>query len=179
MDYRFAIRCWQDQAGDENAKANVFVDGVQVATEVEITATSADSPQLITWESTGLTAPAADTSFDIKVVLTNEYYVDADTDRNIRINGIGYITKSVDGDYKLGIGDDSDPQVYSETTITDFTDFDNYANSLTPTAVSGDQIQDDWWANRDTDTFYHVIIWGGSDIGATMTFPVATVTCTA
>ena len=97
MDYRFAIRCWQDQAGDENAKANVFVDGVQVLTEVEITATSEDSSQLITWESTGLTAPAADTSFDIKVVLTNEYYVDADTDRNIRIDGIGYLTKAVDG----------------------------------------------------------------------------------
>ena len=44
MDYKFAIRCWQDQAGDENAKANVFVDGTQVATEVEVTATSDGSP---------------------------------------------------------------------------------------------------------------------------------------
>jgi len=172
MDYRFAIRCWQDQAGDENAKANVFVDGTQVATEVEITATSQDSPQLITWESLGLAEPAADTTFDIKVVLTNEYYVDASTDRNIRINSIGYITKADDGNYKLGRLDDSDPPVYSESTITDFTDIYNYSNGDIPTAVTGDQIPDGWWASRDTDTFYNVVVWGGSDIGVTMTFPV-------
>ena len=171
MDYRFAIRCWQDQAGDENAKANVWIDGVQVATEVEVTATSEDAPQLITWESTGLTAPAADTSFDIKVVLTNEYYVDADTDRNIRINGIGYITKSSDGNYKVG-KPEGDPPTYSVTTITDFTDFDNYYNSNIPTAVVGDQIDNDWWASRETDTFYHVVVWGSSDTGVTMTFPI-------
>ena len=179
MDYRFAIRCWQDQAGDENAKANVFVDGVQVLTEVEITATSEDAPQLITWESTGLTAPAADTSFDIKVVLANEYYVDSDTDRNIRIDGIGYITKAADGNYKMKQFS-SDPLVIpEETTVTDFTDFGNYANAVIPTAVTGDQIADDWWSSRDTDSFYHVIIWGGNDIGVTMTFPVASPTCDA
>ena len=179
MDYRFAIRCWQDQAGDEDAKANVFVDGVQVATEVAVTATSADSPGIIAWESTGLTAPASDTSFNIKVVLVNEYYVDADTDRNINIDGIGYITKATDGNYKLGSNDDSDPPVYSETTVTDFTDFNNYANSVIPTAVTGDQIASDWWASRDTDSFYTVVVWGGSDQGATMTTPVASGTCTS
>ena len=175
MDYRFAIRCWQDQAGDENAKANVFVDGVQVATEVEITATSADSPQLITWESLGLTAPAADTSFDIKVVLTNEYYLDASTDRNIRINGIGYINKNIDGNYTVGQFDISDLDNITrtgETTVTDFTDFNNYINDVIPTAVTGDQIANDWWASRGEDTFYEVVIWGGSDTGATMTVPV-------
>jgi len=181
MDYRFAIRCWQDQAGDENAKANVFVDGVQVATEVEITATSQDSPQLITWESLGLTAPAADTSFDIKVVMTNEYYVDASTDRNIRINGIGYLTKAADDNYKLNQYNDASPPVLiGETTITDFTDFDSYANAVVPTAVTGDQIADDWWTNRDTGSFYHVVVWGtSSDTGVTMAFPVADGTCAA
>ena len=180
MDYRFAIRCWQDQAGDENAKANVFVDGVQVATEVEITATSEDSPSIIAWESTGLTAPAADTTVDIKVVLVNEYYVDADTDRNIRINGIGYITKAADGNYKRSQFNDATPPVKTgEATITDFTDYNNYNNVIIPTAVTGDQIADDWWSGRDTDTFYHVVVWGGSDTGATMTFPVIAGTCTA
>ena len=182
MDYRFAIRCWQDQAGDENAKTNVFVDGVQVLTEVEVTATSEDSPQLITWESTGLTAPAADTSFDIKVVLTNEYYVDASTDRNIRIDGIGYITKATDGNYKLRQFDYSDPDNITktgETTVTDFTDFGNYSNAVVPTAVTGDQIPDGWWASRDTDSFYHVVIWGGSEEGVTMSFPVINGTCDA
>jgi len=185
MDYRFAIRCWQDQAGDENAKANVFVDGVQVATEVEVTATSEDSPSVIAWESTGLTAPAADTSFDIKVVLANEYYVDASTDRNIRISGIGYLTKAADSNYKLGSLDDSDPPVYSETTVADFTDFSNYANAVVPTAVTGDSISDDWWSNRGSDdsgfsadSFYTIVVWGGSD-GVTMTVPVDVATCVA
>ena len=180
MDYKFAIRCWQDQAGDENAKANVFVDGVQVATEVEVTSTSADSPSIIAWESTGLTAPAADTSFNIKVVLVNEYYVDASTDRNINISGIGYITKAANGNYKISNFDyDADPITKTgETTVTDFTDFNNYYNWIIPTAVTGDQITDDWWSSRDSDGFYTVIVWGG-DAGATMTFPVDTVTCTA
>jgi len=181
MDYRFAIQCWQDQAGDENAKANVFVDGVQVATEVEITATSEDSPSIIVWESTGLTAPAADTSFDIKVVLTNEYYVDADTDRNIRINGIGYLTKAFDGNYKLSQFDYSDLDNITktgETTVTDFADWGCYIASI-PTAVTGDQITDDWWSSRDSDGFYHIVVWGGADIGVTMTCPIDTTTCVA
>ena len=179
MDYRFAIRCWQDQAGDEDAKANVFIDGVQVATEVAVTATSEDSPQIISWESTGLAEPAADTSFDIKVVLANEYYVDADTDRNIRINGIGYLTKATDSNYKIMEWDQSDPLnvINTERTITDFTNFANYWNYVVPTAVTGDQIADDWWASRDTDTFYHVIVWGGSDVGVTISFPTQKKTC--
>ena len=179
MDYRFAIRCWQDQAGDENAKANVFVDGVQVATEVEITATSADSPQIIAWESTGLTAPAADTSFDIKVVLVNEYYVDANTDRNINIDGCGYLTKATDGNYKFANPAAGDPQAYIEVTITDFTDWDNYKNLIIPTAVTGDQIASDFWDDAIANSaFYTVTVWGG-DAGATMTIPIINNTCIA
>ena len=173
MDYRFAIRCWQDQAGDENAKANVFVDGVQVATEVEITATSADSPGLITWESTGLTAPAADTSFDIKVVLVNEYYVDADTDRNILIDNFGYINKDTDGNYKKStlVTDAENPKsITVNSTITDFSDYNNYVYII-PSAVTGDQLPDDLWSSRSEDSFYTVPTYGG-DRGATMTIPV-------
>ena len=173
MDYRFAIRCWQDQAGDEDAKANVFVDGVQVATEVTVTATSADSPGVIAWESTDLTAPAADTSFDIKVVMTNEYYVDASTDRNIYIDGIGYINKDTDGDYK---------KIYSESAsaadgtkipsvITDFSGYDIHNMGIIPTAVTGDQIPDDWWSGRGNDDFEIITIWGGGDDGVTITVP--------
>jgi hypothetical protein len=178
MDYRFAIQCWQDQAGDENAKANVFVDGVQVATEVAVTATSADSPSIIAWESTGLTAPAADTSFDIKVLLVNDYYVDASTDRNINVDGVGYITKAADGDYKQCTFD-ADAVKTGEITITDFTDFDNYRNAVIPTAVVGDQIPSDFWSSRDGDSFYTVVVWGGSDTGVTMTVPVINGTCDA
>jgi len=181
MDYRFAIRCWQDQAGDENAKANVFVDGVQVLTEVEITAASEDSPQLITWESTGLTAPADDTSFDIKFVLVNEHYVDASTDRNININGFGYLTKAADTSYKLSTFDTSDPDniiKLAETTITDFTEFNNYAQSIKPIAVVGDNIADDWWSSRESDSFYTVTVYGG-DNGTTLTVPTRRKTCSA
>ena len=170
MDYRFAIQCWQDQAGDENAKANVFVDGVQVATEVAVTATSADSPQLITWESTGLADDLS--TVDIKVVMTNEYYVDASTDRNITISGIGYIPKAAaESNYKSATGDDSGVTI---TTVTDFTNFDNYINSNIPTAVTGDQIADDWWSSRDTDTFYYIVVWGSNSNtdGVTITLPV-------
>jgi len=168
MDYRFAIRCWQDKAGSENAKANVFVGSTQVLTEVEITATSADSPQVIAWESTGLTDPKNDNSvtFAVKVVLANEYYVDADTDRNIWINGFGLITKAADGAYKQG-----------DTTITDFTDWTNYETSTVPTAVTGDQIASDWWSGRGDTTFFNIPVWGGDDTGVTMTVPIAINTC--
>jgi len=181
MDYRFAIRCWQDQAGDENAKANVFVDGVQVLTEVEITATSEDSPQIVAWESTGLEEPAADATADIKVVLVNEYYVDSVTDRNISINGIGIVEKSsTDSKYKVPVYEvwetDSIETVKTYTEITDFTNFNNYRkNGIIPTAVTGDQIADDWWASRgDTDSFYTIAVFGSADIetGVTMTVPL-------
>ena len=73
-DYRFAIQCWQDSAGSEDARMDVFIDGTKVVDNTTITATSADSPQLVTWETTGLADPAGDGSvdIDIKVVLKNE-----------------------------------------------------------------------------------------------------------
>jgi len=178
MDYRFAIRCWQDKAGDDNAKANVFVGSTKVLSEVEITATSADSPQIVAWESTGLTAAADGVAFAVKVVLVNEYYVDADTDRNIWINGCGYITKATDGNYKQSIMNDATPQVKTgEGTITDFTDFGNY-NYVVPTAVAGDQIASDWWSGRGDTTFFNIPVWGDDgDTGMTMTVPALTKTC--
>jgi hypothetical protein len=172
MDYRFAIRCWQDQAGDENAKANVFIDGTQVATEVEITATSADSPQLITWESLGLTAPASDTSFDIKVVLVNDYYVDASTDRNIHIDGIGYLSESTEypGTYRIAtIADDLTTKTFS--TVTDFTVYTDYTISAIPTAVTGDNIASDWWSGRGDNSFFTIPVHGGAS-GVTISLPV-------
>ena len=175
MDYRFAIRCWQDKAGSENAKVNIFVGSTKVADEVEVTATSEDSPQVIAWESTGLTAPASDTTVAIKVVLVNEYYVDADTDRNVNINGIGYLTKAINGSYKKVLEDGTFRD--DETTVTDFTVWANYLDVI-PTAVTGDQIADDFWSSRETDGFYTVPVLGGSDdTGVTMTFPVKTFTC--
>ena len=178
MDYRFAIRCWQDQAGSENAKADVFVGSTKVADQVEITATSASSPQLIAWESTGLTAPASDTSIAIKVVLVNDYYVDADTDRNIHIDGIGLITKAEDGSYKQNAFNSANPPVKTgETTITDFATWTNYSNNgTTPTAVTGDQIPDNWWSSRGNTDFEIITVYGEAS-GVTMTVPLIEHTC--
>ena len=94
MDYRFALKCWQDQAGSEDAKINVFVNGAQVVTEGVVSATSVDSPTIINWESTGIDAPANDTSVSIRVQLANNHYVDESEDRNVYICGIGYIDKN-------------------------------------------------------------------------------------
>jgi len=177
MDYRFAIRCWQDKAGSDNAKADVYVGSTKVVDEVEITATSAGSPQIIAWESTGLTAPASDTTVAIKVVLTNDYYVDADTDRNIHINGIGYITKAADNSYKESAFNTDDPPVKtSETAVTDFTDFSKYETEVVPTAVAGDQLPDGWWAGRGNTDFEIITVYGETS-GVTMTTPILKKTC--
>jgi len=172
MDYRFAIQCWQDQAGDENAKANVFVNGTQVLTEVEVTATSADSPSIIVWENTGLADDLA--SVDIKVVLTNEYYVDSDTDRNIIINGLGFLTKSSEYTNYRKTPDVVDGVVPPQVTVTDFNDFNNYYNSNIPTAVTGDGIASDWWGSRESNGFYNITVQGSEDVvtGVTMTLPL-------
>jgi hypothetical protein len=69
------------------------------------------------------------------------------------------------------------PQVKTgEGTITDFTDFGNY-NYVVPTAVAGDQIEDNWWSGRGNTDFEIIPVWGGDDSGATMTVPVITKTC--
>ncbi len=171
MDYRFAIRCWQDQAGSDNARADVYVGSTKVADEVEITATSEGSPQIIAWESTGLTAPASDTTVAIKVVLTNDYYVDADTDRNIHINGIGYLTKAADNSYKNCAGEGADLANY---VVTDFTDWTKYA-LIIPSAVAGDQLPDGWWAGRGNTNFEIITVYGEAS-GVTMTAPLPSVT---
>ena len=67
MDYRFALKCWPRPSGSEDAKINVFVNGAQVVTEGVVSATSVDSPTIINWESTGINAPASDTSVAIEL----------------------------------------------------------------------------------------------------------------
>jgi len=162
MDYRFAIRCWQDQAGDENAKANIFVNDTQVATEVEITATEEASAQVVSFEATGLPAGNDDGSVtcNVKIVLVNNYYVDASTDRNIWINGIAYLPKNLNGVYKGAI---SNP-------LTDFANFNEYNPPFyLPTSVVGDQLPDDFWdAAIAADGFYYTPVYGG-DNGVTFT----------
>jgi len=174
-DYRFAIQCWQDSAGSENAKANIFVNDTQVATEVEITATSADSPQTVSFEVTGLSDPNADGSVtcDIKVSLINDYYVDSSTDRNIWINSIAHICK-----YDSSPSAIASDQVYLgeiNQPVTDFTNIDEYVNrGNIPTAVTGDQLPDNFWDDAlSNNQFYYIPVWGNpedSNAGVTITW---------
>ena len=153
MDYRFAIQCWQDQAGDENAKVNVSVNGTQVLTEAEVTATSADSSQLLTWESTGLVAPADDTTVEITVTLTNDYFVDADTDRNVWINRVMYTNKADGIAYKQAIPNADNTAITGYSTLTNWNDTGSYFTSKI-SAVTGVTGWDDvaW----DPDVFAYI-----------------------
>lgn len=170
-DYRFAIQCWQDSAGSEDARMDVFIDGTKVVDNTTITATSADSPQLVTWETTGLADPAGDGSvdIDIKVVLKNEYYVDTDTDRNIWIDMIGYNPKAnnVSGQSAAVY---TTPSSNPATVVSDWTTADSYMQEL-PTAVAGDQIPSDFWSG--VTVFNHIPVWGSDGIdGTTVTLPL-------
>lgn len=186
MDYRFGLRCWQDKAGDENAKANVYVNGTKVVSEQEITKTGSSDPDYIFWESTGLAATNTDGSntVSIKVELVNDYYVDSSTDRNIWVDGIGYIDKADGSNYIIkkfkgwdgeGKTNDRDPAFDNSqglTTVTDFTDWENYSSWELPTAVTGDQIPSDFWDREgNTGTFYTIPVHGG-DNGVTITYPL-------
>ena len=175
-DIKFGLQCWQEQAGSENAKINIFVDGTQVVTEAEITATSSASPQVVSWEVANAVTWASGTTYtpDIKVILANDYYVDASTDRNVVISGLGHLTKHGDEtDYAKNTNwDGSSFTDSTKTTITDFSDLNNFYLHV-PTAVTGDQIESDWWSGRGTTDFTYIYVWGNADdatAGVTMSF---------
>jgi hypothetical protein len=165
MDYKFALRCWQDKEGSENAKINVFVNGTQILTEAEVSAENNTTPSIISFDGTGLADPNTDGSVtcNIKVVLANDYYVDADTDRNVHIDGLAYLTK--DGsDFKKPNDDGT-----GDVTVTDFASWDNFPGQQVPTNVTGDQIPADW--NDSSGLFHTITVWGGDD-GVTITCPL-------
>ena len=182
-DYKFVMHCWQDQYGDENATANIFVNDTQVATNVEIAATSADSPNKLTFEATGLPDPNTDGSVtaDVKIVLTNEAYVDADNDRNIWINGLYAFPKNSDeADYKFlseanynaNNRDDSDYETLTDASIADDTATWNKL-SVYPTDVQGSQIESTWWTDDGAGAWTYIPVWGDeSNVGTTITIPL-------
>ena len=186
--YKFVMHCWQDQYGDENAKANIFVNGTQVATDVEITATSVDSLQRVTFEATGLPAPNWNKSVtaEVKVVLTNEAFVDVDNDRNIWINGLFAFSKEPDdSDYLWASADPADSdwdtvkRTLTDDSIADDTAIKTSLSTL-PTDVQGSQIDSSWWtddalaSNGGAGTWYHIPVWGdAADTGTTITIPLA------
>jgi len=169
MDYKFALRCWQDKEGSENAKINVFVNDTQVLTEAEVSAESVDSPSIISFDALGLANPNSDGSVtcSIKVVLANDYYVDADTDRNVHIDGLAYLTKDTDSNFKK-----HNDAGTADVTVTDFTSWDNFPGKQVPTNVTGDQIPADW--NESSNLFHTITVWGG-DQGVVITAPLTNI----
>jgi hypothetical protein len=170
-DYRFALRCWQDKEGSDNAKVDVYVGDTKVLSEVEVSGESVDSPTMLNWESTGLADPDTGVTMSIKIVLTNNLYVDENTDRNVYCDTIGYLTKNSGGSYAMatwsspGSGDNPD----GETVETDFTSDIYKYKLIVPSTVTGDQIKDDW---NDSDGTFHIISILGGDTGATVNFPM-------
>ena len=179
-DIKFAMFCWQDKYGSDNALANIFVDGNQVATNVEITATSEGSAQCVTFEVTDQADVGTGRSADIKVVLTNSAYVDSDNDRNIWINGLYAVDKGTsDSNYKYLPLAQANGNGGALSNITDWSSLDNYVitGHVMPSAVTGSQIASDWWAGAlaasSDGSFWHVPVWGDPDnVGTTITLPL-------
>jgi len=176
MDYRFALRLWQDRAGDANAKINVYLGSDKVVDEHEVgtNAVDADNAETISWESTGLAAVNENGSVtaSIRVEVVTNYYVDADNDRNIWISGLAYTDKADGSAYKKQVYAADDGVVTSYASISDFTDIDNYPHSAgeIPHTVTGDQLPDNFW---DNSKFHYIPVYGGDD-GTTMVVKLVT-----
>ena len=98
MNYKFALKLHQDKAGSENAKAKITIGGTVVDEELEI---SPESATLYTYDVTGLADANEDGSATtlVKVELLNDYYVDADNDRDIIWSACGYVAQKGSGNY--------------------------------------------------------------------------------
>lgn len=134
MDYKFLLLLRQEAAGSDNAKVNITINGTQVATDLEISQTSANGTvtchgekfQPVVVEGTGLTAtanPATSVTQTITISYTNDYFVDSDTDRNIEMCNVLYYTDKANGsDYKRVDTSGADVEDDTGEVITDFTD---------------------------------------------------------
>jgi len=189
-DYRFGIRCWQDQAGDEDSKINVYLNGTKVVSEAVVTGINGETDyNIISWESTGLGDPDSSTTVTIKVELVNNLYVDASTDRNVYINGIGYIDKDPDGTYKswrlagdgetpdfTGADSSGNSKAIIIETVTDFTETNHDLFTgwwVLPNTVTSSSIADGWWDTViASDSFHSIVLWGDETDGVTITYEI-------
>lgn len=171
--YKFGLKMWQDQAGDEDAKINVFVNDSQIITEQAITATSAESPQIVSWESEGLGDPSNGKTVTIKVVLANDYYVDSTTDRNAWISDIYAIDRfSADAGYTfkiIGSPDDGAPVEMVSLAANDTASDKPFMACLNtvPTSITANSLPDGWY----TGSMQYTPILGG-DSGLTIVYPL-------
>jgi len=189
-DYKFAIRCWQDRAGSEDTKVNVFFNGAQVLTNAAISGQAVDDVSLLTFDASSIGDVESDTIVTLKVVIANTLYVDESTDRNVYISGIGYIDKDVGGSYlKARILEDGSSETPDYTandssgvsrkikvdTISDFTAEASYVGWGTiPATVTSSSLASDWWSDTiiPSDAFHTIPIWGDETDGVTITYKI-------
>ena len=159
-DFKFAIDCIQESAGSENAKLKVYKsDGTtNVLAETEITSTDRDNPTTVCFEVSGYEDIASDKYQSLVLELTNEYYVDSSTDRNIVVLNMRYVNKT-GSDYKVPTG----TGYGLRSNSTDNTDHAKWVPTLI-TDISGDD-QDNSAFNNGND----VVVW--SESKTTITFP--------
>lgn len=169
MDYRFILGCVQEAAGDEDAKLNVYHGDTKIVDQAVISSTDVADPANFSWvsfEVSGLDAPADATTVDIKFELANDYYVDTDTDRDIKVIYLGYLNKADGSTYKY-----PDPaSATGQTELTNFLDYEKYEYVI-PTAVTGDNIEDYWNDAISSGEMYDVPVYGGA-LGTTVTIPL-------
>lgn len=130
-NYKVAFELFQTYAGGENARVKISVNDTVLADNVEVTSGDFFAPNLFVYDVTG-PAPAADSWHTIKVELLNDFFVDADNDRNLYINRIGYAHQNAEGNYfrrplRTYVAEHDKWLIIEEAgNITDFTNIMNF-----------------------------------------------------
>jgi len=119
-DYKIALKLYQSQAGDENAKVKISINNITVDENVDVSNTDSENPTLFVYDVADLPSPGDDTTTVVKVELLNDLYVDSSNDRNVYWTGCGYAFASPDGSYYRETSSESDE------IITDWTADDSF-----------------------------------------------------
>jgi hypothetical protein len=135
-NYKIVFELHQQQAGDENAKVKFVFNGATVADNVDLTSVDPENPDLFVYDVTSDKIPAADAWHTIRVELVNDFYLDADNDRNIYLHRVGYAYQDpVTGHYvkaawkELSQNPTSEWIIdaeHPESNITDWTNIRNF-----------------------------------------------------
>jgi len=159
-NYKIALQLYQSQAGDENARVNISVDGATVGDNVEVSNTDSENPTLFVYDVADLPSPAADATITVKVELLNDHYVDSNSDRNVHWVGTGYVCQNADGNYYYDF--EGDVEVGNPDPATEFTDIKGF-NQLDACEYLGDEngtvdMTKGWWPLAITSTYVSATI---------------------
>jgi len=137
-NYKIALKLYQSQAGDENAKVKVSINDITVAENVDVSNTDSENPTLFVYDVADLPDPAAGATTTVKVELLNDFYVDSSNDRNVHWAGCGYACLTSDGNY-YRYHEDSAPGARSPDAIITDSTADNFFNWLGACEYQGDE----------------------------------------